>query len=155
MQNFFKNLFGTGDENEGFNDYEDEEYGGYDTSSSAVTEEEASYSPSYSAPSSNFSSSSTSRAISFHNGSVGQSKIVIMKPSSYEEVMTDAIARLREGTIIFLNLNGIDKEKGTRIVDFLTGAVAMCDGRIKSVDDKTGCYAIAPKNVEWVGIIED
>lgn len=157
MQNFFKNLFGTGDENEGFNDYGDEEYGGYDASSSAVTEEEAGYGSSsvYSAPSSNFSSSSTSRAISFHNGSANQPKIVIMKPSSYEEVMNDAVARLREGTIIFLNLNGIDKEKGTRIVDFLTGAVAMCDGRIKSVDDKIGCYAIAPKNVEWVGIIED
>ena len=154
MQNFLKNLFGTGDENEGFIDYEDD---GYDTSSSAVTEEEAgyssSYSSSYSAPSSTFSSNPAPKAINFHNGSAGQPKITIMKPAGYDEVMTDAIARLREGTIIFLNLNGIDQEVGTRIVDFMTGAAAMCDGRIKKVD--TCSYAVAPKNVEWVNTIED
>lgn len=150
MQNFFKNLFGTGDDNEGFIDYEDD---GYDTSSSAVTEEEAGYSSSYSAPSSSYVSSSAPRAINIHNGPSGQPKITIMKPAGYDEVMTDAIARLREGTIIFLNLNGIDQEVGTRIVDFMTGAAAMCDGRIKKVD--TCSYAVAPKNVEWVNTIED
>lgn len=150
MQNFFKNLFGTGDDNEGFVDYEDD---GYDTSSSAVTEEEASYSSSYSAPSSSYASSPAPRAINIHNGSSNQPKITIMKPAGYDEVMTDAIARLREGTIIFLNLNGIDQEVGTRIVDFMTGAAAMCDGRIKKVD--TCSYAVAPKNVEWVNTIED
>ncbi|MDE7230083.1 MAG: cell division protein SepF [Oscillospiraceae bacterium] len=150
MQNFFKNLFGTGDDNEGFVDYEDD---GYDMSSSAVTEEEAGYGSSYSAPSSSFVSNSAPRAINIHNGSSGQPKITIMKPAGYDEVMTDAIARLREGTIIFLNLNGIDQEVGTRIVDFMTGAAAMCDGRIKKVD--TCSYAIAPKNVEWVNTIED
>ena len=168
MTNFFKNIFGTGDDNEGFIDYEE---GGYDASSSAVTDEEADYASSYSAPSSygrDFgsssmsgmssmnsmsSSSSASRAISIHSGAAGQPKITIMKPSGYDEVMNDAIARLREGTIIFLNLNGIDQEIGTRIVDFMTGAAAMCDGRIKKVD--TCSYAIAPKNVEWVNNIED
>lgn len=151
MQNFFKNLFGTGDDNEGFVDYEDD---GYDMSSSAVTEEEASYSSSYSSPSSSYVNSNPApRAINIHGGSSGQPKITIMKPAGYDEVMTDAIARLREGTIIFLNLNGIDQEVGTRIVDFMTGAAAMCDGRIKKVD--TCSYAVAPKNVEWVNTIED
>ena len=151
MQNFFKNLFGTADDNEGFVDYEDD---GYDASSSAVTEEEASYGSSYTAqPSSYANSSPAPRAINIHNASSGQPKITIMKPASYDEVMTDAIARLREGTIIFLNLNGIDQEVGTRIVDFMTGAAAMCDGRIKKVD--TCSYAVAPKNVEWVNTIED
>ena len=150
MANFFKNLFGTGDDDEGFIDYDD----GYDTSSSAVTEEEASYSsPSYSSPSSFMNSNSGSRAINIHGGSSGQPKITIMKPSCYEDVMEDAITRLREGTIIFLNLDGINRDVGTRIVDFMTGAAAMCDGRIKKVD--TCSYAVAPKNVEWVGIIED
>ena len=41
MGNFFKNIFGTGDENEGFVDYEDNN-GSYDTTSNAVTNEEAS-----------------------------------------------------------------------------------------------------------------
>ncbi|MCH5206603.1 MAG: cell division protein SepF [Oscillospiraceae bacterium] len=150
MTNFFKNIFGTGDDNEGFIDYDE----GYDTSSSAVTDEEADYGM-YSAPApftSSSSSASASRAINIHS-LPGQPKITIMKPSGYDEVMNDAIARLRDGTIIFLNLNGIDQEIGTRIVDFMTGAAAMCDGRIKKVD--TCSYAIAPKNVEWVNNIED
>ncbi len=152
--NFFKSIFGTGDDNEGFVDYDES----YDTSSSAVTDEEAGYSSGYSsgysAPTtSNFASASSSgRAINIHGGA-GQPKISIMKPSGYDEVMTEAISRLRDGTIIFLNLNGIDQEVGTRIVDFMTGAAAMCDGRIKKVD--TCSYAIAPKNVEWVNNIED
>lgn len=151
MANFLKNLFGTGDENEGFMDYGDE---GYDTSSSAVTEEEADYSSSYSSSSSSFmNTGSAPRAINIHGGSSGQPKITIMKPTTYEEVMEDAIARLREGTIIFLNLTTIGPEVGARVVDFMTGAVAMCGGRIKKVE--AYCYAVAPKNVDWVGIIED
>ncbi len=139
---FWKNLFGTNDENEGYVDYED---GGYDTSSSAVTEEEA-YESSYTpAPTSK-------SAISIHPSS--QSKVTIMVPTSCDDVMTEGIARLREGTIIFLNLTRINKEEGTRIVDFMTGAAAMCDGKIMKVDE-TCCYAVAPKNVEWVNMIED
>lgn len=147
--NFLKNLFGTNDDNEGF---VDDEYDGYDTSSSAVTEEEG-YSSSYSAQPTYASSAPTPKAINIHNGFGNQPKITVMKPKNYEEVMTDAILRLREGTIIFLNLEDVDSVNGSRIVDFMTGAIAMCDGRIKKVD--TCSYAVAPKNVEWVNIIDD
>ena len=150
MANFFKNLFGTGDDNEGFVDYEEDSY---DTSSSAVTEEEASYSSSYSSSSPFMSSSSSSRVINMHSGSAGQPKVTVMKPTSYEEVMEDVISRLQEGTIIFLNLTKIGHDIGLRIVDFITGAAAMCGGRIQKVQEY--CYAVAPKNVDWVGIIED
>ena len=150
MANFFKNLFGTGEDDEGFVDYGD---GGYDTSSSAVTEEEAGYGPSYSSPSSFMNTSSVSRAINIHSAPSSQPKVTIMKPSSYEEVMEDVIERLQEGTIIFLNLTTIGHEIGLRIVDFITGAAAMCGGRIKKVEECI--YAVAPKNVDWVGIIED
>ena len=67
--------------------------------------------------------------------------------------MNGAVDMLRQGTIIFLNLNGIDKEVGTRIVDFMTGVAAAFEGRIKKVD--TCCYAVAPKNVEWINTIDD
>ncbi len=144
MKGILKNIFGTGDDNEGFVDYEEE--GGYDVSSNAVTEEEADYSGSFSSINS-FGSSSKS-AISIHTGQ--QPKIMIMKPTSYDDVINEAIAKLREGTIIFLNLNDLDQEQGTRIVDFMTGAAAMCDGRIERAD--TCCYAVAPKNVEWVNL---
>lgn len=148
MANFFRNLFGAGDENEGFVDYPDN---GYDVSSSAVTNEEAAYEP-YD-DSTGFSSfKSSSKILNMHSG-VDIPKLYVMKPSGYDEVMNGAVDMLREGTIIFLNLNGIDKEVGTRIVDFMTGVAAAFEGRIKKVD--TCCYAVAPKNVEWLNTIDD
>ena len=151
MANFFKNLFGTGDADEGFVDYEEDSY---DTSSSAVTEEEAGYSSSYTSSSPSFmSAGSGSRAINIHSGSAGQPKVTVLIPTSYEEVMEDLITRLQEGTIIFLNLTKVGHDIGTRIVDFVAGATAMCGGRAQKVQEY--CYAVAPKNVDWVGIIED
>ena len=146
MANFLKSIFGTGDENEGFMDYED----GYETSSSAVTAEEA-YSG-YSDYSNSYGSNSSSKIINMHSGS-GAPKLFIMKPAKYEDVMNGAVDMLREGTIIFLNLNGIDQEIGTRIVDFMTGVAAAFEGRIKKVD--TCCYAVAPKNVDWINNIDE
>lgn len=153
MAGFLKNIFGTGDENEGFMDYDDEM--SYDATSSAVTDEEADYG--YSSAYSDFSSksygsSSGSKIINMHSGS-GIPKLYIMKPSGYDEVMNGAVDMLREGTIIFLNLNGIDQEIGTRIVDFMTGVAAAFEGRIKKVD--TCCYAVAPKNVDWINTIDE
>lgn len=143
MKNFLKGIFGTVDEDEGFVDYEEDD--GYDTSSSAVTEEEA-YGSGYN------TYPTPKAAINLHSNP--QSKITIMVPTSSDDVMNEGIERLREGTIIFLNLTQINPEEGTRIVDFMTGAAAMCDGRIKKIGD-TRCYAVAPKNVEWVNVIED
>ncbi len=146
MANFLKSIFGTGDDNEGFIDYGD----GYDTSSSAVTNEEADYSSGYTNLSSSYNNSS--KVINMHSNS-GIPKLFIMKPAKYEDVMNGAVDMLREGTIIFLNLNGIDQEIGTRIVDFMTGVAAAFEGRIKKVD--TCCYAVAPKNVDWINNIDE
>lgn len=149
MANFLKSIFGTGDDNEGFVDYDE----GYDTSSSAVTKEEAGYSSGYSDFSGSYgNSSNSSKVINMHSVS-GTPKLFIMKPSGYDEVMNGAVDMLREGTIIFLNLNGIDQEIGTRIVDFMTGVAAAFEGRIKKVD--TCCYAVAPKNVDWINNIDE
>ena len=145
-KNFLKNIFGTADENEGFMDYED----GYDVSSSAVTEEEAGYS--YDERSDFGGYRSSSKILNMHS-SVGMPKLFVMQPTGYEEVMNGAVEMLREGNIIFLNLNGIGTDVGTRIVDFMTGVAAAFEGRIKKVD--LCCYAVAPKNVEWIDNIND
>ncbi|MDE6728000.1 MAG: cell division protein SepF [Oscillospiraceae bacterium] len=147
MAQFFKNLFKAGVEDEGFIDYGKDDYD-YDASSSAVTNEEADYGY----DDSEFSGyKSSSKILNMH--STDAPKLYVMKPSSYDEVMNGAVDMLREGTIIFLNLNGIDKEVGTRIVDFMSGVAAAFEGRIKKVD--TCCYAVAPKNVEWIPTIGD
>ena len=148
MGNFFKNIFGTGDENEGFVDYEDNS-GSYDTTSNAVTNEEAGFSDYSSSKSDSYGSSS--KYINLH--SAGIPKLTILKPKSYEEVMSDAVELLREGTIIILNLNDISSDISMRIVDFMTGVTAAFEGRIKRIE--AFCYAAAPKNVDWINNIED
>ncbi|MCI7691842.1 MAG: cell division protein SepF [Oscillospiraceae bacterium] len=148
MGNFFKNIFGTGDENEGFVDYE-ENSGSYDTTSNAVTNEEAGFSDYSSSKSDSYGSSS--KYINLH--SAGIPKLTILKPKSYEEVMSDAVELLREGTIIILNLNDISSDISMRIVDFMTGVTAAFEGRIKRIE--AFCYAAAPKNVDWINNIED
>ena len=149
MGNFFKNIFGTGDENEGFVDYE-EDSGSYDTTSNAVTNEEASYSSDYSSSKSD-SYGSSSKYINLH--SAGAPKLAILKPKSYEDVMSEAVELLREGTIIILNLNDISSDISMRIVDFMTGVTAAFEGRIKRVEGFT--YTCAPKNTDWINNIED
>ena len=148
MGNFFKNIFGTGDENEGFVDYE-ENSGSYDTTSNAVTNEEAGFSDYSSSKSDSYGSSS--KYINLH--SAGIPKLTILKPKSYEEVMSDAVELLREGTIIILNLNDISSDISMGIVDFMTGVTAAFEGRIKRIE--AFCYAAAPKNVDWINNIED
>lgn len=143
MGNFLKNIFGTDDENEGFVDYGEDS--SYDTSSSAVTNAEADYTSDYG------STSTSSRYINIH--STGTSKLTILKPKSYEEVMNDAVELLRDGTIVILNLKELDSAISMRIVDYVTGVTAAFEGRIQRVEDF--CYAAAPKNVNWINNIED
>ncbi len=147
MAGFLRNLFGTADENEGFVDYENESY---DTSSSAVTNEEA-YSSSYSEPKS-YTSSSSSKFVNIGTGSAAPTKIKILKPKSYEEVIEVAVDLIREGTTIFINLNGLSNDICIRIVDFMTGVTAAFQGDIKKVD--AYCYAAAPKNVDLIDSID-
>lgn len=139
-------IFGTPADEEEYVDYENND--GYDVSSSAVTDEEAGFSAPYTPSVSN----NISRAINIHSNSI-TSKITVMKPTSFEEMMDEFISSLRDGTIIFVNLTEISTEEGARIVDFMTGAAYMCDGRIEKLQAR--CYAVAPKNVEWIKTIKD
>lgn len=143
----FSDLFRRNDENEGFDDYEGEEYG-YDASSSAVTEEEAEYeTPSF------FNHKKKQPPISMHVNNQ-EVKLAIMHPTSYEEVMRDAVSYLKDNNaIVILNLGGISNDQRTRIVDFMTGVVAVLDGKMEKTD--LCSYAVAPKNVEWISNLSD
>lgn len=137
----FENLFGTKSRgtDEGFSDYGNTDY---DESSSAAPALDSVYDGS--------DYSSASKAISLHNMS-DSPKISILVPKDYDEVIRTAVEMLREGTIIFLNLSQVGSDVGTRIVDFMTGVAAAFEGNMKRVDNC--CYAVAPKNVEWLDSI--
>ena len=140
----FRQLFQRNvDDNEGFDDGIEEL--GYEDGS-AIAEEEP-----YSAPASRFGQKKN--AINIHSASNGV-KLAIMQPSSYEEVMRDVVSYLKDSNaIVILNLDSVSAEQRMRIVDFMTGVVAVLDGKMK----KTALcsYAVAPKNVEWISDLAD
>lgn len=134
---------GSFDDDEGYRDYDADE--GYDASSSAVTEEEAGYSAS--------ESSSYGQKSRIINMSSGGSKLAVLVPTSYEEVMQEAVSYLKESAIVILNLERVNADARMRIVDFMAGVVAAIEGKMKKTASCS--YAIAPKNVDWINDLED
>ncbi len=111
-----------------------------DTTSSAVTEAEAeaSYSP------------KSEKVINMRSSmSMGGSRLIVLKPKDYNDVMGDAVRFLREGAIVCLNLEQVTAEARKRIVDFMTGAIAALDGKMEKISSCT--YTVTPKNVTLEG----
>ena len=115
---------------------------GYDTSSSAVTEREA-YSE-------DIGYGQKSKVISMSSGG---NKLAVLVPTSYEEVMQEAVSYLKESAIVILNLERVNSDARMRIVDFMAGVVAAIEGKMKKTASCS--YAIAPKNVDWINDLED
>ena len=127
-------------------EFEDEEYNNsYDTSSSAVTEEEAE------APSRFSSSRTNDKVINMHsNTGFHGSSVKVVQPLKYEDIMKEPVRFLRENTSVVLNLEkvaSVDSRK--RIVDFMAGVVAAIDGRIVRIAECT--YFVVPRTVDLSG----
>ena len=126
-------------------EFEDESYaGGYDDSSSAVTEEEAEAPSRFTAP------RASEKVISMHNSGYHGASVKVIQPLKYEDIMKDPVRFLRENTIAVLNLEkvaSVDSRK--RIVDFMAGVVAAIDGRIVRIAECT--YFFVPRSVDLSG----
>ncbi|MDY4588787.1 MAG: cell division protein SepF [Oscillospiraceae bacterium] len=125
-------------------EFEEENYGGYDDSSSAVTEEEAEASSRYSAP------RSSEKVINMHNSGYHGASVKVIQPLKYEDIMKEPVRFLRENTSVVLNLEkvaSVDSRK--RIVDFMAGVVAAIDGRIVRIAECT--YFVVPRSVDLSG----
>ena len=114
-------------------EFEDESYaGGYDDSSSAVTEEEAEAPSRFTAP------RASEKVISMHNSGYHGASVKVIQPLKYEN------------TSVVLNLEkvaSVDSRK--RIVDFMAGVVAAIDGRIVRIAECT--YFVVPRSVDLSG----
>lgn len=134
-------LFNFGSDDD-YRDYDEDMDEGYDTSSSAVTEREA-YSD-------DIGYGQKSKLISMSSGG---NKLAVLVPTSYEEVMQEAVSYLKESAIVILNLERVNSDARMRIVDFMAGVVAAIEGKMKKTASCS--YAIAPKNVDWINDLED
>ena len=130
-------------------EFEDESYaGGYDDSSSAVTEEEAEAPSRFTAP------RASEKVISMHNSGYHGASVKVIQPLKYEDIMKEPVRFLRENTSVVLNLEkvaSVDSRK--RIVDFMAGVCAAIDGRI--VRGAEGTYSITPSTVQISGDMLD
>ncbi len=118
-----------------------------DTSSSAVTEAEA---ETASAPRFTSSARSSEKVINMHGGaSFGGSTLVVLKPKNYDEIMKEAVRFLKENAIVILNLDNVTAEARMRIVDFMTGVIAVIDGKMEKIASCT--YTVTPRNVSLQG----
>lgn len=124
-------------------EYEDD---GYDTSSSAVTEQEAAdVSESYE---SRYTRSDAQRTpaqrINIHKIPAG--KLAIMKPTEIGDILYDVVKRLKDGNVVVLNLNKIDNDNRKRIVDFTAGVVTTLGGALNAAADFT--YIATPNGFQ-------
>lgn len=131
-------------------DYEDvEEYeNDYDTSSSAVTEEEAAAPARFSAP------RTSEKVINMHNTGLQGSYVKVVQPMQYEDIMKEPVHFLRNNMSVVLNLEKVTSvESRKRIVDFMAGVVAAIDGRIVRIAECT--YLVVPRTVDLSGDMMD
>jgi len=90
-----------------------------------------------------FVSKKQNKIVNIHTAS--SSKVVISKPSSYDEgkIIVD---NLKSRRIVIVNLNGVEPKEGLRILDFLIGAIYALEGGLQPVEK--GVFILTPSNIE-------
>lgn len=88
---------------------------------------------------------SGSRSSNYAAADVSQMKMIIFKPSSYDETQS-VIDSLRARKPVIVNLDEIEVAVAQRILDFISGAVYALSGDIKKA--ARNIFVVAPSNVE-------
>ncbi|MFO7151630.1 MAG: cell division protein SepF [Bacillota bacterium] len=86
------------------------------------------------------------RVINIHQ--ISKNRVTVFKPISFDEVK-EISEELKNRRAVIVNLEGLDKETGRRILDFLSGSVYTLDGTVKKVG--SGTFVFAPNNVDITG----
>jgi len=90
-----------------------------------------------------FVSKKQNKIVNIHTAS--SSKVVISKPSNYDEgkIIVD---NLKSRRIVIVNLNGVEPKEGQSIRDFLIGAIYALEGGLQPVEK--GVFILTPSNIE-------
>lgn len=86
------------------------------------------------------------RIINIHQ--IPKNRVTVFKPTCFDEVR-EISEELKNRRAVIVNLEGLDKETGRRILDFLSGSVFVLDGTVKKVG--SGTFVFAPNNVDITG----
>lgn len=90
----------------------------------------------------------TGKVLNMSQGSHA-TKVFIVKAETYNTTLQNVITHIKQGDIVFLNLEDATDGARTRIVDFVYGAVIALDGTIEKAD--TCSYLITPNGVSISG----
>ncbi|MGN0649411.1 MAG: cell division protein SepF [Oscillospiraceae bacterium] len=90
----------------------------------------------------------TGKVLNMNQGSHA-TKVFIVKAETYNTTLQNVITHIKQGDIVFLNLEDAQDGARTRIVDFVYGAVIALDGTIEKAD--TCSYLITPNGVSISG----
>lgn len=78
-----------------------------------------------------------------------QPQLISVKPVTYTEAATEIADHIREHRSVILNLEDTEKSEARRILDFVSGAAYVLDGKVRRVSEKS--YIVAPNNVDVSG----
>ncbi len=83
------------------------------------------------------------KVVNIHNSA--SPKIMVVKPSSYEEAKEIADA-LKNRKIIVVNTTALEAKVAQRLVDFISGAVCVLGAQLQEIEQRV--YLLSPSNVE-------
>ena len=76
-----------------------------------------------------------------------------LKPVRFDEDANAIAEHLAQKRTVILNMENTDSETSRRLLDFATGVVFSCDGKLRRVASKT--YIVAPGLVDLSGELVD
>lgn len=91
----------------------------------------------------------SSKVVSINATTTTNMKVVVVRPEKFDDDANEIADQLLKNHAVLLNLEDTDKNEARRLVDFISGAAFVLDGKVKKVAAST--YIITPKNVDIIG----
>lgn len=92
-----------------------------------------------------------SKVVNIH--ATTQLKVVLVKPSKYDEDATAIADHLLEKRTVVVNMENTDPDTARRLLDFVSGVAYATGGKVKRVAAKT--YIATPYSVDLMGDLID
>lgn len=89
------------------------------------------------------------KVVSINATATTNMKVVVVRPEKFDDDANEIADQLLKNHAVVINLESTDKAEARRLVDFVSGAAFVLDGKVKKVAAST--YIITPKNVDIIG----
>lgn len=115
-------------------------------SSPITTRPAAAPAPTVTAPAREHHSTHSPKVVNINT--IHQLKVVVMRPECFNDA-SEIADHLRDKRAVVLNLENTEKSVARRVLDFISGAAYVQEGKVKRIAAST--YIITPYNVDIIG----